>query len=173
MNKKLLVVVDMQRDFLEGALGTREAQALLPRVRERIEGAKAAGETVVFTRDTHDYDYLQTQEGKKLPVPHCIRGTEGWGIDPFLPSEGCRVFDKPTFGSRALAAYAAEEGFAAVELIGVCTDICVLSNAVLLKAALPEAQLVVDARCVASNDDKANEEALDMLQSVQVEVVGR
>ena len=85
MNKKLLVVVDMQRDFLEGALGTREAQALLPRVRERIEGAKAAGETVVFTRDTHDYDYLQTQEGKKLPVPHCIRGTEGWEIDPFCP----------------------------------------------------------------------------------------
>lgn len=171
MNKKLLVVVDMQRDFLEGALGTREAQALLPRVRERIEGAKAAGETVVFTRDTHDYDYLQTQEGKKLPVPHCIRGTEGWGIDPFLPSEGCRVFDKPTFGSRALAAYAAEEGFAAVELIGVCTDICVLSNAVLLKAFLPEAEISVRADCCAGVTPARHETALEAMRACQIDIV--
>ena len=171
MNKKLLVVVDMQRDFLEGALGTREAQALLPRVRERIEGAKAAGETVVFARDTHDYDYLQTQEGKKLPVPHCIRGTEGWGIDPFLPSEGCRVFDKPTFGSRALAAYAAEEGFAAVELIGVCTDICVLSNAVLLKAFLPEAEISVRADCCAGVTPARHETALEAMRACQIDIV--
>ena len=171
MNKKLLVVVDMQRDFLEGALGTREAQALLPRVRERIEGAKAAGETVVFTRDTHDYDYLQTQEGKKLPVPHCIRGTEGWEIDPFLPSDGCRVFDKPTFGSRALAAYAAEEGFAAVELIGVCTDICVLSNAVLLKAFLPEAEISVRADCCAGVTPARHETALEAMRACQIDIV--
>lgn len=171
MNKKLLVVVDMQRDFLEGALGTREAQALLPRVRERIEGAKAAGETVVFTRDTHDYDYLQTQEGKKLPVPHCIRGTEGWEIDPFLPAGGCRVFDKPTFGSRALAAYAAEEGFAAVELIGVCTDICVLSNAVLLKAFLPEAEIAVRADCCAGVTPARHATALEAMRACQIDIV--
>lgn len=169
--KKLLVVVDMQRDFLTGALGSKAAQSLLPRVRARIEAAAAAGETVVFTRDTHDYGYMQTQEGRRLPVPHCIRGTEGWDIDPFLPSAGCRVFDKPTFGSCALAAYAAEEGFGAIEFVGVCTDMCVLSNAVLCKAFCPEAEISVRADCCAGVTPQRHETALQAMQACQIDVV--
>jgi len=168
----LLIVVDMQNDFVTGALGTAEAQAIVPHVNAKI----AAADAVVYTLDTHGEDYLSTQEGRKLPVPHCMKNSEGWqlyGRVAALKEEGDRCFDKPCFGSWELGEYARQRQFDKIELCGVVSNICVLSNAVLLKAALPEAQLVVDARCVASNDDKANEEALDMLQSVQVEVVGR
>lgn len=169
MNKKLLVVVDMQRDFLEGALGTQEAQALLPRVRERIEGAKAAGETVVFTRDTHDYDYLQTQEGKKLPVPHCIRGTAGWEILPQLFRRGARVFEKGIFGSVPLAEYAA--GYGEITLCGVCTDICVVSNALLIRAFAPEASVCVVAGACAGTSPEAHQAALLTMKSCQIEII--
>ena len=167
--KQALIVVDYQNDFVDGALGFPKAKELEEPICQKIEQARKEGAEVIFTFDTHGADYLSTQEGRKLPVPHCMKNSEGWqlyGRVAALKEEGDRCFDKPCFGSWEL-------GEEKVTLIGVCTDICVLSNAVLLKAALPEAQLVVDARCVASNDDKANEEALDMLQSVQVEVVGR
>lgn len=169
--KKLLVVVDMQRDFIDGALGTAEAQAILPAVRARIAAARAAGEAVVFTRDTHGKDYLATQEGKRLPVPHCIAGEAGWQLAEGLAAEGERCFDKPCFGSVALGAYVREAGFAAVELIGVCTDICVISNALLVKAFCPEAAVSVRADCCAGVTPHSHETALAAMRACQIDIV--
>ena len=179
--KQALIVVDYQNDFVDGALGFPKAKELEEPICQKIEQARKQAVsdfdgTVLVTRDTHGGDYLSTQEGRKLPVPHCMKNSGGWqlyGKVAALKEEGDRCFDKPCFGSWELGEYARQRQFDKIELCGVVSNICVLSNAVLLKAALPEAQLVVDARCVASNDDKANEEALDMLRSVQVEVVGR
>ena len=169
--KKLLVVVDMQEDFIGGALGTAEAKTILPRVRERIAAARKDGYTVVFTRDTHAPDYLSTQEGKNLPVPHCIAGTAGWRLADGLAQAGDKIFDKPTFGSTALAEYAAAEGFAQVELVGVCTDICVISNALLLKAFLPEAEISVRADCCAGVTPESHARALGAMAACQVEIL--
>lgn len=169
--KKLLVVVDMQEDFIGGALGTKEAQAVLPRIRERIAAARKDGYSLVFTRDTHAPDYLSSQEGKKLPVPHCIAGTAGWQLAEGLAEAGDTIFDKPTFGSTALAEYAAAEGFAQIELIGVCTDICVISNALLLKAFLPEAEISVRADCCAGVTPESHARALGAMAACQVEIL--
>lgn len=149
--KKLLVVVDMQNDFVDGALGTAEAKAIVPLVVEKIAQALQAGVNVVFTRDTHEENYLDTKEGKMLPVPHCIRGTTGWQIIPQLEAYTInkKIFDKPTFGSLALMEYVLGEQFDDIEVIGLCTDICVISNVMLLKAALPEAEITVDSSCCA------------------------
>ena len=172
--KKLLIVVDYQNDFVTGSLGFEGARSIASALRQKIESYRSAGQDVVYTLDTHGEGYLQTQEGKRLPISHCIKGSEGWKLSSEIAGllQGCTSFCKGTFGSLELAKWLEGQAYDQIELCGVVTNICVLSNAVLLKAALPEAQLVVDARCVASNDDKANEEALDMLQSVQVEVVG-
>ena len=169
--KKLLAVVDMQEDFIVGALGTAEARAVLPRVRERIAAARKDGYTVVFTRDTHAPDYLSTQEGKNLPVPHCVAGSAGWQIAEGLAQAEDRIFDKPTFGSTALAEYAAAEGFAQIELIGVCTDICVISNALLLKAYLPEAEISVRADCCAGVTPESHARALGAMAACQVKIL--
>ena len=169
--KKLLVVVDMQEDFIGGALGTKEAQAVLPRIRERIAAARKGGYSLVFTRDTHAPDYLSTREGKNLPVPHCIAGSAGWQIAEGLAQSGDKIFDKPTFGSTALAEYAAAEGFAQIELVGVCTDICVISNALLLKAYLPEAEISVRADCCAGVTPESHARALDAMAACQVEIL--
>lgn len=171
MNGKLLVVVDMQRDFIDGALGTAEARQILPRVKERVRLARGSGETVVFTRDTHADDYLSTQEGRRLPVAHCIRGTEGWQLVEGLAKEGERIFDKPAFGSCDLARFAAEGGFAEAELIGVCTDICVISNALLIKAFAPETRVSVRADCCAGATPAGHETALAAMRACQVEIV--
>ena len=136
----ILVVVDMQKDFVDGALGTAEAVSIVPRVAERVAEAERAGERIYFTRDTHQPDYLNSQEGGRLPVVHCVAGTEGWEIIPQLLeySRVWPVVDKPTFGStrlgEALAAANADEPIRRITLIGLCTDICVISNALLLKA---------------------------------------
>lgn len=174
--KQALVVVDYQNDFVDGALGFERGKDLEEPICQKIRKARQDGAEVIFTFDTHGENYLSTQEGRKLPIVHCLKDSEGWqlyGEVAQLRQPGDRCFFKPCFGSWELGEYARQRQFDKIELCGVVSNICVLSNAVLLKAALPEAQLVVDARCVASNDDKANEEALDMLQSVQVEVVGR
>ena len=168
--KELLVVVDMQNDFVFGALGTAEAQAILPAVKERIEKARASGQAIVFTRDTHAENYLSTQEGKNLPVPHCIKDTHGWQIVDGL-WQGETVFDKPTFGSKELAAYVAGGGFSAVTLIGVCTDICVASNAVLIKAEDPELPVFVEKTCCAGVTPATHEAALVTLSSCQVKII--
>lgn len=169
--KKLLVVVDMQNDFIGGALGTQEAQSILPAVRARIADARKEGEVVVFTRDTHGDDYLSTQEGKNLPVPHCIAGTAGHEIAAGLCLAGERVFDKPAFGSIELAAYVKERGFAAVELVGVCTDICVISNALLIKAFCPEAEVCVRAGCCAGVTPQSHQTALAAMRACQIKIL--
>ena len=169
--KKLLVVVDMQNDFIGGALGTQEAQSILPAVRARIADARKEGEVVVFTRDTHGEEYLSTQEGKNLPVPHCIAGTAGHEIAAGLCLAGERVFDKPAFGSIELASYVKERGFAAVELVGVCTDICVISNALLIKAFCPEAEVCVRAGCCAGVTPQSHQTALAAMRACQVKIL--
>lgn len=170
MSKKLLIAVDLQKDFIDGALGTPQAQQILPAVRDRIARARAEGETVVFTRDTHGQDYLQTQEGRNLPAVHCLRGSEGWLIAPGLYA-GERVFDKPSFGSVELAQYVRDEGFDEVELIGVCTDICVISNVLLIKAFCPETEISVRADCCAGVAPESHQRALLAMQVCQIKIV--
>ena len=176
----ILIVVDMQNDFIDGALGTAEAVAIVPKVAEKVKGFKG---TVIFTRDTHGESYMQTQEGRNLPVPHCIRDTPGWALEPEIAqtcARGMMSFEKPTFGSTALCEYvctlAAEKGAVAgkgfhVELCGVCTDICVVSNALLIKASLPEADLVVDSSLCAGVTPQKHEAALETMRSCQIEVL--
>ena len=167
--KTLLVVIDMQRDFVSGALGTPEAQAIVSRVADKVRAGIAKGADIAFTLDTHGPDYLQTQEGKKLPVAHCIKGTDGWRLVEPLNDFPGRRFEKETFGSVALAEAAAREGYARVELIGVCTDICVISNALLLKAYMPQAQIVVDASCCAGTSGESHRRALEAMAVCQVD----
>lgn len=169
--KKAIVVVDMQKDFIDGALGTKEAQAMLPRMEAKLAAARAAGTALVFTMDTHGENYLATQEGKRLPVPHCIRGTKGWEIaaslQPFA-QEAAAVIEKPTFGSTELPAVLAD--YDEIELVGLCTDICVISNALLLKAFYPEKRISVDASCCAGVTVESHEDALRAMKMCQVDV---
>ncbi|MCR5343042.1 MAG: cysteine hydrolase [Butyrivibrio sp.] len=171
--RKLLVVIDMQKDFVDGALGTEEAVSIVPNVIEKIKSYDK--KDVFFTRDTHQADYMQTQEGKNLPVEHCIEGTEGWEIDanirPF--SEGTTIIDKPTFGSTKLAKLMkgiAEKEDIEIELVGLCTDICVVSNALMLKAAMPEVVISVDASCCAGVTPDKHAAALETMRSCQINV---
>ncbi|MGI6726090.1 MAG: cysteine hydrolase family protein [Christensenellales bacterium] len=168
--RKLLLVVDMQRDFIDGALGTSEAQAILPQVLRKIRDFD--GE-VLFTRDTHGEDYLTTQEGRLLPVPHCIHGTEGWQIHPSLEALRSRpALDKPSFGSLELAQLLkdmhAQAPLESITLIGLCTDICVISNALIIKAALPEIRVIVDAACCAGVSPQSHRNALRAMATCQV-----
>lgn len=171
--KKLLVVVDMQKDFIDGALGTGEAVKILEPVKEKIRKDKAQGTDIVFTKDTHYKDYLMTQEGRKLPVPHCVKGTEGWELDEGLQelARDCTVLEKPSFGSMELAGLAQKAGYEEIALIGLCTDICVISNAMILKAALPEAVVEVDASCCAGVTPESHRNALEAMKVCQIEVV--
>ena len=165
--KRLLVVVDMQHDFVDGALGAPEAVRILPVVRTLAEQWHG---DVAYTQDTHGADYAATQEGKFLPVPHCIRGTRGWEIVPEVRTgKSARIFEKGTFGSVALAEYAKE--YDEVALCGVCTDICVVSNALLIKAFSPEARVMVAGRACAGVTPAAHAAALRTMESCQVEIV--
>ena len=169
--KKLLAVIDMQKDFAGGALGTPEAVAIVPAVAEKI---RTFDGDVVFTADTHGSDYMNTREGKHLPVPHCIKGTEGWLFDSAIAplAEGKVIFEKhDNFGSYALAAYAAGRGYDYIELIGLCTDICVLPNALLLKAMLPEADIAVDPACCAGVTPESHDNALKAMAMCQNEIL--
>ena len=148
--RKLLIVVDMQKDFIDGSLGTKEAQAIVPAATARIRACRAAGYTVIATLDTHEENYMDTREGKHLPVPHCIWGTAGWRIRPEIMDalgDDAILVEKPTFGSMDLIKWLA--GVDEVELVGLCTDICVISNALLIKAAYPETVVSVDSACCA------------------------
>lgn len=169
----LLIVVDMQNDFIDGALGTAEAVAIVPKVKQKIESFPGQ---VIFTRDTHQADYLSTQEGRKLPVPHCIQGSQGWQIRPELDALRKTVpVDKPGFGSLALAELLRERNekapIGSVTLIGLCTDICVISNAMLVKAALPEVPVKVDAACCAGVTPESHENALAAMAMCQIEIL--
>ena len=169
--KKAIVVVDMQKDFIDGALGTKEAQEMLPRMEAKLSAAQAAGTKLVFTMDTHGEDYLATQEGRRLPVPHCIRGTEGWEIaaslQPFVRAAAA-VVEKPAFGSTELPALL--EDCDEIELVGLCTDICVISNALVLKAFYTEKKISVDASCCAGVTPESHAEALRAMKMCQVDV---
>lgn len=168
----ILIVVDMQNDFIDGALGTLEAQNIVPKVKKKIQNFPGK---VLFTRDTHEKDYLDTQEGRNLPVPHCIRNTPGWQIHPDLETlRKESPIDKVTFGSRELGdilkAADREEPIQSVTLVGLCTDICVISNALLAKAFLPEAEIIVDASCCAGVTPKSHKTALEAMQSCQIRI---
>lgn len=176
--KKVLVVVDMQNDFIDGALGTSEAQSIVENVVRKIESY--AGGSVFATRDTHGENYLETSEGRHLPVPHCIKGTKGWEIRPeiagALEKVQAQIIDKPTFGSEILAKrlFALAEGNQRemeIELVGLCTDICVVSNALLLKAKMPEAAIKADSACMAGVTPQSHEAALLTMKMCQVEIV--
>ncbi len=170
-----LIVVDMQNDFITGSLGTPEAEQILSKVEEKVKNFKG---TVMYTKDTHTSEYLNTQEGKNLPVEHCIEGTEGWRLSGKLEklSEGCRVFCKPTFGSVELAEELkklhVEHPIEEIELCGLCTDICVISNAFVLKANLPEVLISVDASCCAGVTPESHKNALAAMKMCQVTVRG-
>lgn len=174
--KKILVVVDYQKDFVDGSLGFEKAAALEKSIEGKIVSYRNNGDEVVFTFDTHMDNYLGTQEGKNLPILHCIKNTEGWKLYGNIEkhcSSTDKCFEKVTFGSMELAAYLAQNKYDYVELIGVVSNICVISNAVLAKAALPEAEIIVDASCTASNDDSLNEKSLDVMEGMQIKVINR
>ena len=172
--RKILLVIDMQNDFINGALGTPEAEAIVGRVAEEIR--KYPTENVIATRDTHTEDYLNTQEGRKLPVVHCVRGTPGWDLHPEIAAalKGAAVIDKPTFGSRELAeklSLLSEQDNLEVTLAGLCTDICVVSNALLIKAFLPETPVRVIVDCCAGVTPESHQAALDTMRMCQIEIV--
>lgn len=169
---KVLCVIDMQNDFIDGALGTKEAEAIVGNVKEKIALYRKNGDRIIFTRDTHGEDYLSTAEGKKLPVVHCVKGSEGWQISSELDTEGCEIIDKPTFGSYELAEMVAEtENVESVELIGLCTDICVISNAMLIKAKLYETPIFVDAKACAGVTPESHLNALESMKMCQIDVI--
>lgn len=169
---KLLAVIDMQNDFIDGALGTQEALKIVGRVADKISEMRKNGAEIVFTRDTHGADYLSTSEGKKLPVKHCIRNTNGWEISDKLDSANSKIIDKPSFGSLELAEYAASlDKLDEIVLVGLCTDICVISNAMLLKAKLPETKITVDSGCCAGVTPESHKNALEAMKMCQIDVI--
>ena len=175
--RKYLIVVDMQKDFIDGALGTSEAQAITGEAAERIRTCRAAGYRVIATLDTHEENYLDTAEGKKLPVIHCVRNTDGWQLNPEIRDaigDG-QMVEKPTFGSVRLPEILREDMEPGdpirIELIGLCTDICVVSNALLLKASFPEAEIAVNARCCAGVTPEKHRAALETMRSCQIDIL--
>ena len=166
--ENVLLVIDMQNDFIDGALGTAEALAIVDKVKSKIENFKGQ---VWYTRDTHPESYMETREGRYLPVPHCIKGTDGWQITNKLSGLRCdKIIDKPTFGSTELQTLLTQENARNITLVGLCTDICVISNAMLLKAALPEADITVDAECCAGVTPESHTRALLAMQMCQIRV---
>ena len=172
--RKILVVIDMQNDFIDGALGTKEAQSIVPKVVEKIKEYDPWN--VYLTRDTHYENYLDTQEGRNLPVVHCVEGTDGWQLHPEVAEAAgsAMIVDKPTFGSNKLAGILmserAQEALE-IEMVGVCTDICVVSNALLFKAAMPEAPITVDASCCAGVTAERHKAALETMKACQIKVI--
>lgn len=178
MKKKLLIVVDYQVDFVNGALGFPAAEAIEENIAAKIVEYRKLGEggEVVFTMDTHKKNYMETQEGRNLPVSHCIEGEPGWqlyGKVAALKEEGDKVFVKYTFGSLELGKYLEKGDYESVEICGVVTNICVISNMVIAKSALPEAPITVDASCVASYDEDMEEKSLKVMENLQVSVKGK
>lgn len=166
---KFLIVVDMQVDFTTGSLGSPHAAAIIPHLVEKVKDFDGK---VIFTRDTHAQNYLQTQEGTKLPVVHCIKDTDGWQICEELRPFADTVIDKETFGSMDLPHVLRQMGepIDSITLCGLCTDICVISNAMIVKAAFPEVPVSVDATCCAGVTEESHRTALDAMRAVQIEI---
>lgn len=174
--KKLLIVVDYQKDFVNGSLGFDGAEKLDILIADKIRSYRENGDDVVFTADTHDSDYLFTQEGKKLPVVHCVKNTDGWqlyGTVATLFGNGDKLFKKSVFGSGDLYEWLKTTEYDSVELVGLVSNICVISNAVLVKTALPEAEVTVDASCTASADMHLHDSALDVMAGLQIKITNR
>lgn len=164
---KTLIVVDMQNDFITGSLGTKEAQDIVQKVKNKITEYQKRGDEIIFTRDTHQPDYLNTPEGKKLPVEHCIEGTKGWQIADGLEVDGAKYIDKPTFGWT----HWNDRTFEEIEMVGLCTDICVVSNALILKATFPDVEITVDASCCACVTSATHNAALETMKMCQINVI--
>lgn len=186
--KSALIVVDMQNDFVTGSLGTRMAEIIVPNVVEKCKSVNPDETDIIFTQDTHHENYLQTREGIGLPIEHCIENTFGWQIidplKPFLDQKNVKVIKKPTFGSKDLVLLGSDPVdvsmygldtyhsiYKEYQLVGLCTDICVISNALLLKAFWPELKISVDSRCCAGTTKEAHDAALTVMQSCQIEVL--
>jgi len=186
--KNLLVVIDMQNDFITGPLGNKECKSIVPNVINKINEASQNGCEIVFTLDTHGKNYLSTQEGKKLPVEHCIENTDGWKLVPEIENELSKVislekeedniydnytcFKKNTFGCTELGDFVACGNYDSVTLVGVCTDICVISNALLIKAFSTETEIVIDASCCAGVTLESHKTALEAMKTCQITVIG-
>lgn len=171
---KILLVIDMQKDFIDGSLGTREAVAILPKVLKKMDTFEGK---ILATRDTHGEDYLSTAEGRKLPVPHCIKGSEGWQLHPEIAGRLTEEpIDKSSFGSvllpDILQGIQNEEPIESITLVGLCTDICVISNAMILKANFPEIPILVDASCCAGVTPQSHANALEAMKMCQIEIEG-
>lgn len=170
MNGKYLIVIDMQNDFCTGSLKNDDAVTVIPKIKALIEKMRIDSK-IVYTRDTHYNNYLETTEGKYLPVKHCVYGTPGWEIvDELKPKEYDIKINKPTFGYKAWAASPIENGDE-IHLVGVCTDICVISNALILKATFPDSKVIVHRNCCAGLTREKHEHALDVMSSCQCEIV--
>ena len=167
--KKTLIVVDMQNDFIGGVLGTKEAQAIVPNVKKKIEEYYARGDEIIFTRDTHEANYLETNEGKHLPVEHCIKGSKGWQIAKGLETPKAKYIDKSVFGFLWWGEIDIGEE---VEVVGLCTDICVVSNAIILKTTYPKSEIYVDASCCAGVTPQSHKSALETMKMCQINVIG-
>lgn len=179
----VLIIIDTQKDFIDGILGTPEAVVAAQNIVSRIENSK--GELILFTQDTHQDDYLDTAEGKKLPVVHCIENTDGWQIDPgvlsawknnpdtVLLSDHAHIFQKPVFGCLELAHYLCQrvDEISKIELVGICTDICVISNALLLKNFMPDTPVFVNSSCCAATTPRNHEKALDIMTACHIDIV--
>ena len=180
--KKILIVVDVQNDFVDGVLGNKEAQAIIPNVKKKISEYQQRGDYIIFTRDTHDSNYLNTPEGKKLPVEHCIKGTNGWQIGIEIVPSSYKIIDKQTFGYEKWnivfvdvledTNYTLDPCEADIEIIGLDTDICVITNALFIKTLCPEANITVDASCCAGSTPDNHEAALKVMKMCQIDVIG-
>ena len=169
--RKILIVIDMQNDFIDAALGSAEAVSIVEAVKDKIRSYPVSD--VIVTMDTHSEQYMQTQEGKYLPVKHCIKGSDGWKLHPDIAKllEGAKIYEKPTFGSIRMAEdlkNLSEKETIEIEMAGLCTDICVVSNALLLKAFMPEVKISVDASCCAGVTPEKHDAALETMRSCQI-----
>ena len=165
--KKTLIVIDMQNDFIDMALGTEEAKAIVPNVKKKISEYANNGDEIIFTRDTHGKNYLDTPEGKKLPVPHCIKGTKGWELADGIYVDGYEIIDKPNFGTQRWNEFL----FECVEIVGLCTDICVVSNAIIIKTMFPNAKISVDSSCCAGVTPQTHNAALEVMKMCQIDII--
>ena len=170
MGNKVLIVVDMQYDFITDCLGTPEAQTIVPNVKKKIQEYESRGDRIIFTRDTHHDNYLNTHEGKNLPVPHCIEGTHGWEVISEIDKPECLHLNKLTFGYTGWDIRLGKPS--EIELVGVCTDICVVSNALILRAMFREAEITVNASCCAGVTPEKHRAALEVMKSCQINVIG-
>ncbi|MBZ9693267.1 cysteine hydrolase family protein [Clostridium sp. M14] len=172
--RKILIVVDMQNDFIDGSLGTKEAISIVPNVINKIKKYKNNNDLILFTKDTHYDDYLETQEGRNLPIKHCIKNTKGWELQEEIKIFADNIYEKNTFGSRDLAELLTNKfnnENIQIELIGLCTDICVISNAMLIKSFMPETKILVDALCCAGVSTQSHKDAINSMKMCQIEII--